>query len=275
MSCVHLNCDENATLCVRENPDEFKNPDHFAVCQRHYNDAEAGKALTLCDGASITGYAIHMITICTVHPPFEEKGATEMAKTTQRKKSSRAKGGRNGANAGAKHTPPAAEETANRDADGSCKYCAAAIGKDHDKECPLYEDPIEERRDDPVEADGEGEADAAAEAFEQTQDEERELRTEVNGEEARVVLSGKNGAPIDDDRLVEVSLEELVHTLALKRAEIKQAKSEYSRAGSRVKSLQDDEEKILRELDRRDERRHQGELNLDEGESDDDEDFEE
>lgn len=190
-----------------------------------------------------------------------------MAKPTGRKK----RGANN--NAATKHEPAKAETSSIRDEDGNCKYCGA--GEGHDAECPLNENPEAEVAEQEVEGeatesgDTTDEEDEAARAFSEAANGARELRTEVNGDAARVVLSGSTGAPIDTDRLIEVSLEELVHTLAKKRAEIREAKTEYSRAGSKVKTLQEDEEKIVLELIRRDERRQQEHLALDEGESED------
>jgi uncharacterized coiled-coil protein SlyX len=54
--------------------------------------------------------------------------------------------------------------------------------------------------------------------------------------------------------LIESSLEELVHTLASKRKAVREAKSAYGLAGNRVKTLQEDEQAILAELERRAER---------------------
>lgn len=57
--------------------------------------------------------------------------------------------------------------------------------------------------------------------------------------------------------LFNPDVDALVHTLAQKRKQIIEAKKEYSAAGSRVKTLQDDQEKIIQSLEDADARRQQ------------------
>lgn len=75
--------------------------------------------------------------------------------------------------------------------------------------------------------------------------------TEVDGETSEIVFDGLTGEP--QTPLITVPLEDLVHALALKNTEWKRAKTEYSKAGTCVKTLGDQRDAIVAELIRRDE----------------------
>lgn len=116
----------------------------------------------------------------------------------------------------------------------ACPHCGSTVG--HAQECPNAYNNRQERKVAPEEGRS------------------RRARAVVDGQDAEVVLDGATGGPVSSNgephqqTLIEVSIDELLDTLATETAIRQRYANERDRWGKRVKNSDDNIAKIVKAL---------------------------